>query len=146
MSDDSSLDRRGFVTACTLAIISPLLGACASLATHPVPIEGGRVRVSLSEHPTLNQPGGVLKILPNGMKDPLYVLALSDGVFTVVSPICTHRGCTVDVQGQRLVCPCHGSTYDREGRVLKGPAERSLDRHNVVVAQGVLEIDMRTAQ
>lgn len=146
MSDGSSLDRRGFVNTCTLALLIPLVGACASLATHPVLVEGGRVRVPLGEHPTLSQPGGVLKILPTGMKDPLYILALSDGVFAVVSPICTHRGCTVDVQGPRLVCPCHGSTYDREGRVLKGPAERSLDRHDVVVTQGVLEIDMRTAQ
>ena len=146
MTDRSPIDRRDFVTACTLTLLAPLLGACASLATHAVPVEGGRVSLRLAEHPGLAQPGGAMKILPSGETDPLYVLALPDGAFAVVSPICTHRGCTVDVQGPRLVCPCHGSTYDREGRVLKGPAERSLERHSVTVVAGVLEIDMRVAQ
>lgn len=153
MSDRSPIDRREFVTACTLTLLAPLLGACASLATHPVPVQGGRVSLRLTEHPALAQPGGVLKILPSGAKDPLYVLALPAGsggkaegvgeAFAVVSPICTHRGCTVDVQGPTLVCPCHGSTYDREGRVLRGPADRALERHAAKVVEGVLEIDLR---
>jgi Rieske Fe-S protein len=144
-TDGSTLDRRGFVNTCALVFLAPMLGACASLAAHPVQVESGRVRLLLTEHPTLTEPGGVLKILPRGMQDPLYVLALPEGAFAVLSPICTHRGCTVDVQGPRLVCPCHGSTYDREGRVLRGPAERSLSRHDATVVQGVLEIDLRSA-
>lgn len=143
MSEGASIDRREFVTACSISLLAPLLGACASLATHPVPVDGGRVKLLLTEHPALAKPNGVLKILPHGAKDPLYVLALPDGAFVAVSPICTHRGCTVDVQGPRLVCPCHGSTYDREGRVLRGPAERALDRHAARLVAGVLEIDLR---
>jgi Rieske Fe-S protein len=146
MSGDSPMDRRDFVMACALPLLAPLLGACASLATHAVPIEGGRLRVRLSEHPALAVPGGVLKILPSGAQVPLYVLALAGGAFAVVSPICTHRGCTVEVKGEHLVCPCHGSTYDREGRVLRGPAERALDRYEATVVQGVLEIDVRAAR
>lgn len=146
MSAPLPIDRREFVGVCTLTLLAPLLSACASLATNAVPVEGGQVRLRLAEHPALAQPGGAIRILPAGATDPLYVLALPDGAFAAVSPICTHRGCTVDVQGPRLVCPCHGSTYDREGRVLKGPAERSLERHHVAVVAGVLEIDMRVVQ
>jgi Rieske Fe-S protein len=70
------------------------------------------------------------------------VLRLDDGQFAVISPICTHQGCTVDIQGPRLVCPCHGSTYDREGRVLRGPAQRSLTRFTTAVSDGALVIDV----
>jgi len=73
----------------------------------------------------------------------VYVLALGGGAFSALSPICTHLGCTVDIQGARLVCPCHGSTYDREGKVLKGPAERALRRLGAELSRdGVLTIDL----
>lgn len=125
-----SLDRRDFVTTCALACCGALLAGCVSMVTHPVPVSGGRVRIPLAKYPELSRPAGAIKVQPEGMQDPVYVLATSSG-FTAVSPICTHRGCTVDVSGERLVCPCHGSTYDREGRVLKGPAQRALQRFTV---------------
>ncbi len=143
MSANEPIDRRDFVAVCALSLLTPMLGACASLQALPVPMEGGRIRLRLSDHPALAQPGGSIKIQPNGAKDPLYVLALPAAEFAVLSPICSHRGCTVDIKGPSLVCPCHGSTYDREGRVLRGPAERPLDRFNARAADGVLEIEMR---
>jgi len=44
---------------------------------------------------------------------------------------CTHLGCTVAVTPGELVCPCHGSVFDRRGNVLKGPADRPLPRFAV---------------
>ena len=71
-------------------------------------------------------------------------LALGEGAFAAVSPICTHLGCTVDIQGERLVCPCHGSTYDRVGKVLQGPAQQPLARYRTALsADGVLTVDLR---
>lgn len=45
-----------------------------------------------------------------------------------LSLVCSHLGCTVNVTPGDIVCPCHGSSFDREGRVLKGPADRPLRR------------------
>lgn len=145
MSGDTS-NRREFVTACTLTLLAPLIGACASLAAHRVPVEGGRIHLRLADHPALGQPGGSLKIQPAGEDDPLYVISQPDGVFVVLSSVCTHRGCTVDIQGARLVCPCHGSTYDNQGKVLRGPAERPLGRYAARVVNGVLDIDLADTQ
>ncbi|MFO7760690.1 MAG: ubiquinol-cytochrome c reductase iron-sulfur subunit [Thermodesulfobacteriota bacterium] len=44
---------------------------------------------------------------------------------------CTHLGCTVRVTPTELVCPCHGSRFDRTGQVLHGPADRPLRRLTV---------------
>jgi Rieske Fe-S protein len=118
------------------------VSACASLAARPVSIADGRVRLLLAEHPELSRPEGALKILPDGATTPLYVLRLEGDQFAVLSPICTHQGCTVDIQGPRLVCPCHGSTYDREGRVLRGPAERSLTRLGATLSDATLIIEL----
>jgi cytochrome b6-f complex iron-sulfur subunit len=138
----AAVDRREFVTTCACLLAGGLVSACASLAARPVPITDGRIRLALADHPELARPEGALKVLPQGRTDPLYVLRLHDGQFAVISPICTHQGCTVDIQGPRLVCPCHGSTYDREGRVLRGPAERSLARFTTTVSDGILVIDV----
>ena len=143
----SARSRRRFVgdcaRVCACAVASSLLGACASVLTRPVTPVNGRILLPLVQYPELAEPGGSLKILPDGASDPLYVLALGGGAFTVLSPICTHLGCTVDIQGERLVCPCHGSTYDRRGNVLQGPAERPLERLAASLsADGVLTIDL----
>jgi len=46
------------------------------------------------------------------------------------SATCTHLGCQVlwDAPTHRFRCPCHGGTYDAEGRVIGGPPPRPLDR------------------
>lgn len=48
-----------------------------------------------------------------------------------LSLVCTHLGCTVNVTPDKLVCPCHGSVFDRKGRVLQGPSNRALERLQV---------------
>ena|SRR5687768_7144699 len=136
----SEMDRREFVVSCAV-ISAAFLTGCASMVTHPVPVASGKIQLSLTQYPELSRPDGAVKLQPQGMEDPVYVLA-SGGAFVAVSPICTHRGCTVDVQGERLVCPCHGSTYDREGKVLKGPAQRALSQYRVTRTGDVLVIEV----
>ena len=137
-------DRRDFVLTGTAALAIALLPGCASLVTRRVPLENGRVRLSLRQNPELAEPGGSLRLMPDGWEDPLYLLALDGGGFAALSSICTHRGCTVDLAGPGLKCPCHGSQYDREGRVTRGPAARSLTRYLVRTSGDELIIEVGT--
>jgi cytochrome b6-f complex iron-sulfur subunit len=53
------------------------------------------------------------------------------------SAICTHMGCTVNADGNKLNCPCHGSQYDAlTGKVLRGPAPSPLPSIPVTVTGG----------
>jgi menaquinol-cytochrome c reductase iron-sulfur subunit len=49
--------------------------------------------------------------------------------FAIFSPICPHLGCRFDYHPElnRFRCGCHGSTYDKAGAHLAGPATRGLD-------------------
>lgn len=137
-------DRRGFVRTGSAALAAVLLPGCASIVTRRVPLEAGKVRLSLRQYPELAEPRGSLRLMPDGWEDPLYLLALDGGGFVALSSICTHRGCTVDLGGPGLSCPCHGSQYDREGRVTRGPASRALTRYPVRIAGDEVVIEVGT--
>jgi cytochrome b6-f complex iron-sulfur subunit len=136
-----TIARREFIGVCSCA--SALVAAgCASIIARPVTATDGKISLALTDFPQLAEPNGSAAIQPQGMSDPLFVLRTGNRQFTVLSPICTHRGCTVEVAGERLECPCHGSMYDREGKVLQGPAERALTRYQATVQGDRLLIDL----
>lgn len=68
------------------------------------------------------------------------LLARQDQNYTAVEMICTHRGCAVHVQRNRLVCPCHGSQFELNGIVLHGPAAQPLRRFSVQQNGDILHI------
>ena len=55
------------------------------------------------------------------------------GAVHAVSPVCTHMGCTVTWNTAETTwdCPCHGSRFTCEGRVIQGPAVKDLERKHV---------------
>lgn len=55
-----------------------------------------------------------------------------------VNPTCTHKGCVTpwNAETKQFVCPCHGSTFDDSGKVLKGPADKPLVSYIVTVKDG----------
>ncbi|GAB4226600.1 MAG: hypothetical protein Tsb0021_02750 [Chlamydiales bacterium] len=66
----------------------------------------------------------------------------NQGRVRVMTAICTHLGCTVNMVETGYSCPCHGSTYDRFGRNTGGPAPSPLVYFKVFLgASGDLLVD-----
>ena len=55
--------------------------------------------------------------------------------FHAISSICTHLRCQVGHVRGGFQCPCHGSRFDINGKVLKGAAPRPLDWYEVALAE-----------
>lgn len=67
---------------------------------------------------------------------------VSAGKVRVQTAVCTHLGCTVNAVETGYQCPCHGSTYDRNGMNTGGPAPSPLVYYAVYVgASGELLVD-----
>lgn len=69
----------------------------------------------------------------------------ANGVYAM-SAVCTHAGCLLDDSSQTiaagLYCPCHGSMFDGDGTVVRGPARASLQHYAVTIAaDGTITVD-----
>jgi cytochrome b6-f complex iron-sulfur subunit len=91
---------------------------------------------------TSSKPGD--RILAKGLPRNAY-LVIGQGpkiAEYAISSVCAHLGCTVGwhPEQNRFICPCHGSQYDAEGRVVRGPARRSLPLLTLVVKQNQVRL------
>jgi cytochrome b6-f complex iron-sulfur subunit len=69
-----------------------------------------------------NFPVGLVKNLED---QKVFIFSDTDGLHAI-SKTCTHLGCLVALTDSGFQCPCHGSKYNREGKVIAGPAPRPL--------------------
>lgn len=51
------------------------------------------------------------------------------GKLKTLSPVCPHMGCEVEWSNDAKTwnCPCHGSCFAGNGKLLKGPAKKGLE-------------------
>jgi cytochrome b6-f complex iron-sulfur subunit len=58
--------------------------------------------------------------------DPTYLVVENDRTLATygINAVCTHLGCVVpwNTAEKKFICPCHGSQYNNQGKVVRGPA------------------------
>ena len=67
----------------------------------------------------------------------------SGGLFAF-SNICLHAGCAVRLTSRTTgasSCPCHGSLFDGNGGIVRGPVRQPMDHYPVTVCDGVVYVD-----
>ena len=95
---------------------------------------------------------GTLADFPSGTvkpfaKEKIIVFSDPQGLYAI-STRCTHMGCTVSFkEGEGIFsCPCHGSQFDKQGAVTRGPAKKNLAWFTVGIdSRGKLFVDKSKA-
>ena len=87
---------------------------------------GDRLKHRIREDPKKLLPGEGAILRVNG-KDRAYYKNEKGKIYQV-SPVCTHIGCTVRFNDAEKTwdCPCHGSRFNYDGKVIHGPAATDL--------------------
>lgn len=67
----------------------------------------------------------------------------ADGSFTTLVLMCTHAGQPLTKTGKNYYCALHGSQFDHEGHVTKGPAEKDLLQLHTNVINNQLTIKLK---
>lgn len=112
-----------------------LIAAATTAAVISLPV----LQSQAQETPTTKPAGktydaGTLKSFDkNGITDTWsakkkggFFVVREDGKLYACTSSCTHRGVTVAVKGDELVCPAHNSHFSVQGTVNSGPAKSSL--------------------
>lgn len=52
-----------------------------------------------------------------------------------INAVCTHLGCVVpfNTAENKFICPCHGSQYNNQGRVVRGPAPLVSKSNSIII-------------
>jgi len=123
-----------------------LIGASAGAAAAAAALSGCGPQTG--SPPTGSVPAGNMSALAVGsmlVMSNLVVARDANGVYAM-SAVCTHAGCLLDDGSQSitagLYCPCHGSAFDGNGNVTRGPARSPLQHYAVTIAaDGSLTVD-----
>ncbi len=121
--DNARVSRRSFLGLASLgAVILSSLTVLAGVLRLTKPNvyydESRKFKIGKPE----NFPVGVVKKLED---QRVYIFSENEGLHAI-SSVCTHLGCIVAISEEGFQCPCHGSKYNREGKVIAGPAPSNL--------------------
>jgi Rieske Fe-S protein len=145
------------LTAIVATVVAPI-------AVYIFPAQGrlgkGKIRVALPSAIAelkegvairFDAPAGMAFVMADGGEqnaagDPTFggFLTREQGTLRALAITCPHLGCSYafDDGKQHFVCPCHGSEFALDGRVLHGPATSPLSRLTWQTGPGTNEIDV----
>jgi len=131
-----SVARRRLLRGCAGCAAMAWLPGCGGLTFVPAKLVDGRLAVPQRafadrrciglEHPRLLVPIAVCRV------------AAAD--YAAVRPVCTHKGCDLRPDGAAFECPCHGSRFGLDGRVLAGPAKDALRQFSVTTDERMVYV------
>lgn len=167
-ADVPDMGRRQFMNLLTFGTITgTALGALYPVIKYFIPPSTGGAGGGLTAKDALGKDILVSEFLTNhnagdrtlaqGLKgDPTYVIVTEDKSIENygINAVCTHLGCVVpwNTSENKFKCPCHGSQYDKTGKVVRGPAPLSLALVHAAVADDKItftpwtETDFRTGE
>ncbi|MBL7812584.1 MAG: Rieske 2Fe-2S domain-containing protein [Bacteroidetes bacterium] len=146
------MQRKEFIKTCGLACMagvvgSPLLQSCANRMVAgemtqtdlKIPVSGFRVeskgKTSFRTHVVAHH---------DKLKYPICVFRNAEKDYTALWMSCTHQGAELQVFGEKLQCPAHGSEFDRKGVVQNSPADINLRQFPVTEKEdGFLYISLK---
>jgi len=142
------------VVVSSSGLISSIITSCTNNSTDPVnttplstiqgTVANNEISITLSSSPIENKNTRALVEYNNG-NGAILVEHNSDDTYKALSGICTHQHCLVsgfDGTNSVFVCPCHGSQFDLNGNVKKGPANSKLGSYSTRVENNSLIITL----
>lgn len=66
----------------------------------------------------------------------------TDNNYNAIYMQCTHQGCELQPNKISLVCPCHGSEFSTDGKVLSAPADKDLQQFKITSDNEIIYIEI----
>lgn len=125
--------------------MSALLSSCKVTQIVSGKLTKDGLLVSIQEF-SLKEEGkyrGYIVIRNEALLFPICLYRFSGTDYTALWMQCAHQGAELNVAGDFLQCPAHGSEFSSRGKVTGGPADRDLRSFPVSIQNNQLFIDLR---
>lgn len=93
-----------------------------------------------------NKPGSYRKYViaeNDRLRFPVCIYRFTDTEYEAFWMECTHNGAQLQVFGDKLQCPAHGSEFSNRGAVQSGPADKPLRKFPVTIEGNQLKISLK---
>ncbi|MEP6846361.1 MAG: Rieske (2Fe-2S) protein [Panacibacter sp.] len=145
------MNRKKFIKSCGLACLGgalPMLlpGCSASSKMVGGKITGDDLVVDISDFETKKGAYKNYLIVENEILSyPVCVYRFSENEYAAMFMRCTHQGTELQVFGDKLQCPAHGSEFNNRGIMQNGPASINLRTFPVTIENHQLKISLKPA-
>ncbi len=114
------------------------LSSCATVPVYKTAVNANKVMVPES----LFAQTDFQVIQPQHLFYNIALRKESNGSYTALLLRCTHADNQLMSIGNGFKCNLHGSTFDKEGEVTQGPAERPLTKYKTEIVSGNIIIHL----
>jgi Rieske Fe-S protein len=141
------MERKEFLKACGFACVGVLLPGLVLQSC-----KGGKMVTAQMDDAGMHVP--LSAFVHNGayrayiiahnerLKYPVCIYRQSETEYMALLMRCTHQGTELQVFGDRLECPAHGSEFSKAGAVLTGPADTPLRTFTTTIVNNQLFIKL----
>ena len=143
------MKRNTFIKTCGYAcvgggLLSSILQSCSPSKIITAEIEGDHLSIPLKHFTSKGSANNNYIIVKNNkLQFPICVYHLADNNYSALVMRCTHKAAELQVFGNKLQCPAHGSEFENTGKVTHGPAEKNLRTLAVTINQDYLNISLK---
>ncbi len=140
------MDRRKFVkqscSLCLAAGAGMLVGQLSSCATALPVYKTNTANNKVAVPVALFATSSFQLVQPKKLYYNIGLKKEADGTYTALLLRCTHADNQLIPAGSGFKCTLHGSTFDNEGRVTMGPAERPLIKYRTEIVSDQIIIHL----
>jgi Rieske Fe-S protein len=146
------MNRRKFIATGCISCMSggllvSLLEGCSITKIVAAAIEGSDMVVLLADFEikktSTKQFKKYLVVQNDLLQYPICIYRFNENNYTAIWMRCTHQGTELQVFGDKLQCPSHGSEFNNDGKVGNGPASTSLRTFPVTITDNQLKISLK---
>lgn len=110
----------------------PQIQATAVNGVITLTIDAGSPLVAVGSAAQVQHAGGTLLVARTAQNE-----------FSALTAVCTHQQCTISGYANQIyTCPCHGSQFNTNGQVTRGPAAAALRKYATQFANDQLAITL----
>ena len=120
----------------TAAFMLPSLTGCspAAFSIYKTTVAGNAITLPLS----IFEKNNLQIVRPQGWQYDIAVQKKPDGNYTAILMECTHMENQLTASQNGFSCSLHGSRFNAEGEVIKGPAEFPLKKYPTSIQNNTL--------